>query len=987
MAHEQQRDFCKSVKERLPEFFNGRLVVDIGSLDINGSNQYLFENSGYIGVDLFEGRNVDIACKGHELAMPDESVDVVISTECFEHDSHYAKTIKNIYRMLKPGGLFLFSCATTGRPEHGTRRTTPEDAPFIQLLGNWADYYKNLEESDIRAVLDIDAAFEKYEFSSQHESHDLYFWGVKKGELAARNDYSFLVESGIAGKLRAELTRTVGEIEVVKAEALSLKDSLRVAEAKALGLSKENECLVNQIEQLNAKQAEVAHLTHLVSAMQGSRSWRYSAALRKVASLARPPVRFLRRIRAVATHTGGYAALVYKVINLGRDRGFLALINRIRSDLLVGCNYGDASGHQNENLIEEGVQDLVVANERVVPLLNAKPLEEKEIKLICFYLPQFHTFSENDKWWGKGFTEWTNVRPAKPQYLGHYQPHIPGELGYYNLLDSKTQMRQIELAKLYGIEGFCFYFYWFAGHRLMEQPILNYLNNESLDLPFCLCWANENWSRRWDGLDSEILIAQAHSPDDDLDFISHVSMYLKDKRYIRIDGKPLLLVYRPSLLPSAKKTVTRWRTWCRDNGVGEIYLACTQSFDSVNPSQYGFDAAIEFPPNNMNLPSATHKVNGVVENFSSSLFDWKEMVRRSRNYLNPGYKLFRGVNPSWDNTARRKNKGNILYGSNPIDYQEWLLNALNYTKKIFPSKDERMVFVNAWNEWAEGAHLEPDEKYGYAYLDATRMAQVRALSYVSDQNKSNDLAVVIHVFYYDVFVEILENLERIKDVKLNLFITVDASCYEQVERRLQETMFEYSLISVENKGRDVLPFLKAMDLVCAEGYASFLKIHTKKSKHRADGDVWRKDLYAKLMSPDVIKNVLSIFENNKKVGLIAPSGHLVDMGYYLGSNHERIEALSARMGVRLASVLNLKFAAGTMFIARCDAMMPLINLHLCDEDFESELGQVDGTLAHAIERLISVSCFSKGFEIFDTELEPIESSGRSYKFASAGVNI
>jgi lipopolysaccharide biosynthesis protein len=416
-------------------------------------------------------------------------------------------------------------------------------------------------------------------------------------------------------------------------------------------------------------------------------------------------------------------------------------------------------------------------------------------------------------------------------------------------------------------------------------------------------------------------------------------------------------------------------------------LAYTQSFDSVNPSRYGFDAAIEFPPNNMDLPSVTHKVNEVAENFSSSLFDWKEMVWRSRNYFNPDYKLFRGVNPSWDNTARRKNKGNILYGSNPIDYQEWLLNALNYTKKTFSSKDERMIFINAWNEWAEGAHLEPDEKYGYAYLDATRMAQVRALPYFSDRNKSNDLAVVIHVFYYDVFVEIIENLERIRDVKLKLFITTDASCREQVERRLQEITFEYSLILVENKGRDILPFLKAMDLVRAEGYASFLKIHTKKSKHRADGDVWRKDLYAKLISRDLIKNVLSLFENNKRIGLIAPSGHLVDMGYYLGSNHERIEALSARMGVRLASVLNLKFAAGTMFIARCDAMMPLINLHLCDEDFESELGQVDGTLAHAIERLISVSCFSKGLEIFDTDLEPIESSVRNYKFASTGVNI
>ncbi len=260
MAHQQQRDFCQSVKNRFPEFFNEKLIVDIGSLDINGSNQYLFENSGYIGVDLFVGRNVDIACKGHELGLPDESVDVVISTECFEHDSHYEKTIKNIYRILKPGGLFLFSCATTGRPEHGTRKTTPEDAPFIQLLGDWADYYRNLEEPDIRAVLDIDLAFDKYEFSFQHETHDLYFWGIKRGNLIARNDYSFLVDNGIVGLLRLNLS-TEKELnenllqrlreaeyqnETFKADALTLSNDLKDSEDKIQDLSKELEQFINE---------------------------------------------------------------------------------------------------------------------------------------------------------------------------------------------------------------------------------------------------------------------------------------------------------------------------------------------------------------------------------------------------------------------------------------------------------------------------------------------------------------------------------------------------------------------------------------------------------------------------------------------------------------------------------------------------------------------------------------------------------------------
>lgn len=202
MAHPQQIEFCKSVKQQLPTFFAQRLVLDIGSLDINGNNQYLFDDCQYIGVDLAAGRNVDLISAGHQLGLPDASVDVIISTECFEHDQFYALTLKNIVRMLKPGGLFVFSCATTGRPEHGTRRTSPADAPFTQQLGDWGDYYKNLTEADIRDVFDLDTVFQQCQFSIGEQTHDLYFWGIKSGSLTNRQDYSFQIQQG---GLRAEL--------------------------------------------------------------------------------------------------------------------------------------------------------------------------------------------------------------------------------------------------------------------------------------------------------------------------------------------------------------------------------------------------------------------------------------------------------------------------------------------------------------------------------------------------------------------------------------------------------------------------------------------------------------------------------------------------------------------------------------------------------------------------------------------------------------
>lgn len=374
---------------------------------------------------------------------------------------------------------------------------------------------------------------------------------------------------------------------------------------------------------------------------------------------------------------------------------------------------------KNYNFNEESF----VANEKeFVPLLDAPALESKSVLLICFYLPQFHAIEENNLWWGEGFTEWTNVRPAKPQFQGHYQPHIPGELGYYDLSDGSVQQRQVELAQIYGVGGFCFYFYWFGGKRLLETPVESYLTNKGLTLPFCLCWANENWSRRWDGLDQNVLIAQQHSPEDDLNFISYVSKYLSDERYIKIGGMPLLIVYRPSLLPSPRKTAQRWRSWCKANGIGDIYIAYTQSFESVDPAEYGFDAAIEFPPNNSAPPLITDTVKPIHSSFNTTVYDWDALAKRSENYKSSPYKLFRSVCPSWDNTPRRKNNSTVFLNSSPAKYQRWLENAINHTIKTVPSSSDRLVFINAWNEWAEGAHLEPDARYGYAWLQASRDA-------------------------------------------------------------------------------------------------------------------------------------------------------------------------------------------------------------------------------------------------------------------------
>ena len=345
------------------------------------------------------------------------------------------------------------------------------------------------------------------------------------------------------------------------------------------------------------------------------------------------------------------------------------------------------------------------------------------VKAIAMYLPQFHRIDENDAWWGEGFTEWTNVRRAKPFYPGHDQPQIPHpDIGYYNLDDPNVLERQASLAAQYGIHGFCFYYYWFNGRRVLEKPINNMLESGKPDFPFCLCWANENWTRTWDGRNTELLLEQSYSAESDIKFFYDILPALKDNRYIRIDGRPLVIIYRPGDLPSASESAKRWQDLAVKEGLHGLHLAAVHSFDFADPRSFGFDSAIQFPP--LQTPShniATNNSFNASPEFAGNVFNMQDVIKLYSDVPQQDYKLFRGVTPRWDNTPRRMERATSWVNSSPEIYGEWLKVAVMQTQRDHPAV-EQFLFINAWNEWAEGAYLEPDVRYGYRYLEQTRAA-------------------------------------------------------------------------------------------------------------------------------------------------------------------------------------------------------------------------------------------------------------------------
>jgi lipopolysaccharide biosynthesis protein len=367
----------------------------------------------------------------------------------------------------------------------------------------------------------------------------------------------------------------------------------------------------------------------------------------------------------------------------------------------------------------------------------------KKIRAITFYLPQFHPIPENDEWWGKGFTEWTNVTKSRPLFRGHYQPHLPADLGFYDLRLPEVREQQAAMAKEYGIYGFCYYHYWFNGKRILEKPFQEVLESGKPDFPFMLCWANENWTRAWDGGEKHVLLEQKYYREDALLHIQTLIPYFKDPRYIRINNKPVMAIYRSTIIPNIEEMLAIWRAEAAKHKL-ELYLCRVESHGKSGEEylNHGFDAAIEFAPfsgmkTNARIPSLKNINSRWIASLAKVIinkiwrtvfhteiflhydliFRYDDIVTNSIKKLDSGnYKLFPCCSPGWDNTSRRKKGRTIVVNNTPNMFGKWFEYQIKYVNETF-EENERLVFINAWNEWAEGNHLEPCQKWGKQYLE------------------------------------------------------------------------------------------------------------------------------------------------------------------------------------------------------------------------------------------------------------------------------
>jgi lipopolysaccharide biosynthesis protein len=344
------------------------------------------------------------------------------------------------------------------------------------------------------------------------------------------------------------------------------------------------------------------------------------------------------------------------------------------------------------------------------------------MEVLALYLPQYHPIPENDEWWGTGFTEWTNVTRARPLFRGHVQPHLPADLGFYDLRVGETREAQADLARTYGVTAFCYWHYWFAGRRLLQRPFEEMLASGRPEFPFCVAWANQSWSGIWHGVPDRVLLEQTYPGDqDDLDHFNYLRAAFEDPRYVTVDGRPLVVIYQPGSLPGPARFVERWQKMAHDAGLGGLYLvASLGESDYLSHVEDGFDACVYYRFPFERNASTRWRERFMERGLAQGPKRYPYASELPESPVPLGGRVFPSVYPNWDNTPRSGRRGLVATGATPERFGTQVRRAAQLARANPPS--EQLLFIKSWNEWAEGNYLEPDREFGHGRLQALSAA-------------------------------------------------------------------------------------------------------------------------------------------------------------------------------------------------------------------------------------------------------------------------
>lgn len=678
--------------------------------------------------------------------------------------------------------------------------------------------------------------------------------------------------------------------------------------------------------------------------------------------------------------------------------------------------------------------------------------------LVAFYLPQFYRTESNNRWWGEGFTEWTNVSKARPVFNSHHQPQIPGELGFYDTTHPKTIPEQVSLAKSHGIGAFCFYNYWFSGERLLEKPLEIFVESIK-DFPFMVCWANENWTKNWDGGNREILIEQRYTDGWEEEYVKSIAFALGAKNYLTRNSRPVIAIYKPADMPNPKQSIAKIRQSVEDLGFENPFILSVKTNEFDWESDLGVDGVIDFPPLGYGPNSETSRPASCLGEFSGKFYDYGLAALHGAAIESAKVKLFHGIMPGWDNTARRQNDSSIFLNSSPTLFKHWLtVLRMKAREAQVGDGTQEYIFINAWNEWAEGAVLEPSRKFARGYLEAiiesrdmaqslrssgeavdlleatisitnsysnqllttqengirtgfrffralaaeanarnvkkafsllsvqgTRVNFFRILfravrnvanariswepkSFVKERVKelnpgiSAKLAVSIHI-YYDEFLDRAITVMNTFPIKADFFITVANESQRSSILEKTNASVELSVKISENRGRNFGPMLVEYGGIFQQ-YEYLIHLHSKMSRH-TDPEIaskWSMSGWNLLgTGGSLIQRAINLLADNKDISVVYPSSHKVvpPASFAWHSNLQIAKDFCQKQNIEFVDK-QFPFPAGGMFALRVADYPEIFSRVWTYEDFPKEIGQLDGTMQHVIERLIGYIPNRKG---------------------------